>query len=78
VLQKVADRPNGELTCTLAYIQSKGYLEVTSKKQYNLSSSLYLCIRFSIPVIKCTNLLIMDILGIFKCIHVVSVHVDGV
>jgi len=30
--QKAVDRPNGELTCTVAYIQSKGYLEVTGKK----------------------------------------------
>ena len=27
--QQAAEKPNGELTCTMAYIQNKGYLEVT-------------------------------------------------
>ena len=27
--QQAAEKPNGELTCAMAYIQSKGYLEVT-------------------------------------------------
>lgn len=33
---EAAEKPNGTLTCTMAYIQSKGYLEVTVIKGTNL------------------------------------------
>ena len=33
-IQQADDKPNGELTCTVAYVQSKGYLEVNGMYCY--------------------------------------------
>ena len=70
-IQQADDKPNGELTCTVAYVQSKGYLEVNGMYCYahNMHEPQLRYIFF-VAVIKGTNLPVMDIGGKFT-MHIV-------